>query len=303
MMGINIGFVLLVIIVAGGLLLLVGLMLLGSGNRKAGKITLATTGLLLLLPLLLIFVSRSNIISRSNIAVSSVTTGTLSWSFMPAMIFVLALVVILIVWLVRAGKFAWIGWGIGAAVLIFISLFYMTYGRATDRLNEQRVLIDTWGPVNPIEVVELDGSVIVNATEKVYAVVAPTPLLATPSLSPVWSAGMEVEFEADIYPSMESAAKALGRSIASLLPTLTEDNQSVSTVQIYGNVKSGEFEASVLYALRDGLQEEMPDINCLVETISPKDKITSSDPQAVSVFLERIVRNVHNIDLEHSNGQ
>ncbi len=102
----------------------------------------------------------------------------------------------------------------------------------------------------------------------------------------VWQPGIEDQFvEANAYPSMRSAARALGRQLAALLPTVVPDNRTPTMVQVCGQVRAhnGELSHDVLNAMGDALRRENDRITVLVDTIIPDQPIEKTNREAVTV--------------------
>jgi hypothetical protein len=108
----------------------------------------------------------------------------------------------------------------------------------------------------------------------------PLPGTYTPA---IWLDDIEEQFKADVYPSMDSAAKALGRELTSLLPTVSPDNNAPAVVQVCGRVEPEKVSPDVLNAVGDSLGRENEGLKVLVETIVPDEPIERTDSRAVTV--------------------
>ncbi|HPC96019.1 MAG TPA: hypothetical protein PLU87_13820 [Sedimentisphaerales bacterium] len=100
------------------------------------------------------------------------------------------------------------------------------------------------GPVNPFSPVAL-----------------PAPTAPSVSSSPIWSEGVEHQFEADIYPSPLAAAEALGRRLAAPIHTVVGDPNA--PIQIFLFQESND--RALVSALQRALQRELSDVQCFVE--------------------------------------
>ena len=92
---------------------------------------------------------------------------------------------------------------------------------------------------------------------------APLPPAAVSSepLSPIWSEGVEQEFEADVYPSSLAAAKALGRRMADPIRTVSGDpNAAVKVILFQENN-----ERSLIAAFGRAMEQELPNVRCSIE--------------------------------------
>lgn len=101
----------------------------------------------------------------------------------------------------------------------------------------------------------------------------------------VWLPGIEDQFEADVYPSLYSAAEALGRVVAQMLPKVVVDNQAPNTVQIIYRNDNGHLKPEVLNAAAQGLRDSGVVENILVETVylSQNQRIENIDKKAVTL--------------------
>jgi hypothetical protein len=108
-------------------------------------------------------------------------------------------------------------------------------------------------------------------------------LPSAPVLSPIWLTDVEDQFRADVYPSIRSAAQALGRELTSLLPTVVADNQTPSVAQVCGRVEPEKISSDVLNAVGDSLGQENDAIQVMVETIVPEEPIEQTNPRAVTI--------------------
>lgn len=104
-------------------------------------------------------------------------------------------------------------------------------------------------------------------------------------ISPVWHRGMEEQFEADIYPSMHSAARAIGRQLAELLPSITAQKQNPSMVQVWGRTEKNRLDAQTLHSLAEGLKIAGDIEKVMVEIIpnNEQNRIKSADKNAATI--------------------
>lgn len=92
-------------------------------------------------------------------------------------------------------------------------------------------------------------------------VVPPVPTVPGEPLSPIWSEGVEQQFEADVYPSSLAAAKALGRRMANPIRTVAGDpNAAVKVILFQENN-----ERSLIAAFGRSLEQELPGVRCSIE--------------------------------------
>jgi hypothetical protein len=89
----------------------------------------------------------------------------------------------------------------------------------------------------------------------------PTPPAPPSPPAPIWSEGVEQEFEADVYPSGLAAAKALGRRMTDPIRTVSGDpNAAVKVVLFQENN-----ERSLLATFGRSLEQELPGVRCSIE--------------------------------------
>jgi hypothetical protein len=101
----------------------------------------------------------------------------------------------------------------------------------------------------------------------------------------IWLDDIEDEFRADVYPSMRSAAKALGKDVGPLLLEVIGDNETPTIVQVCGIVEPDKIGHEVLNALGDTLREHNESMKVIVETLIPDRSIARTNPKAVTVEL------------------
>jgi len=121
------------------------------------------------------------------------------------------------------------------------------------------------------------------APVKVYQ--AETVTIAKPAPA-IWLPDVDDQFEVDVYPSISSAAEALGRQLARLLPTVVPNRHAPTLVQIWGRTEQGKLSGEALNATADALRAAGLE-NVLVEPLAPgsADKIENIDENAVTIGL------------------
>ncbi len=78
--------------------------------------------------------------------------------------------------------------------------------------------------------------------------------------SPIWSEGVENEYEADICPSRLAAVRALGRRMRKPIEHVVADMQTVAKIVIFQDENDG----SLAGPFKQALAEALPDIPCAV---------------------------------------
>jgi hypothetical protein len=100
----------------------------------------------------------------------------------------------------------------------------------------------------------------VSARIAVPAVPSPEPPTPPAALSPIWSEGVERQFEADVYPSRLAAVRALGLRLDRAVRALTGD---VHAPQI--TLFQGEFDRALLVELKNTVQQALSQATCAIE--------------------------------------
>lgn len=87
----------------------------------------------------------------------------------------------------------------------------------------------------------------------------PTPASATPS--PIWSAGVEKELDADIYPSRMAAVQALGSRLDKPVRALVGDVNEAPRIILFQE----ELDRALIVELKDAIGQVLPQAICRVE--------------------------------------
>ncbi|MEN6578507.1 MAG: hypothetical protein ABFD90_19335 [Phycisphaerales bacterium] len=162
------------------------------------------------------------------------------------------LFVLLVVLLAKAPR---IGVGLIVALVVMVVLgFFLApavshhwagYAPTGDVIHSQWKETVTEHGVDTVQVWEdrsVGSDVIGMRQESPTSPVPPVPVTTAPSepLSPIWSEGVEQEFEADVYPSSLAAARALGRRMAEPIRNLAGDPNAAFKVVLFqeGNDRS-----------------------------------------------------------------
>jgi hypothetical protein len=98
-----------------------------------------------------------------------------------------------------------------------------------------------------------------------------------PSAAPIWSEGLEQEFEADIYPSKLAAIRAGGAHLAKSI-RVSGDANSVPSVVVFQQVHDYELIAE----LRDAIRRALSDVSCVIEAESRP--VTRDDEMGVTLY-------------------
>jgi hypothetical protein len=132
------------------------------------------------------------------------------------------------------------------------------------------------------------------------AIPAPLPTPAVPwqiqeaSRAPIWSPGMDGEFEADVYPSRSAALKAAGRRIASEIQRMWADPNGHIAVMLF----QGDNDSSVIAELEQAMEQKSPGIRCSTEA-----NVRSVNPgeTGVTLRIEKKIQMVH-AELDDTGG-
>jgi hypothetical protein len=214
-------------------------------------------GLLLLGPLVLVRFARGGAFSHEEAIPLFVVPVTF-------------LFVLLVILLAKAPK-------AGITMIVAVVVMAVAGGLAVMTFNHSRTDVYGPGPVSypssqirqqterraAVAVIDGDVGVVYDGTHTPL-IVPSTPILPTISsapLSPIWSEGVEQEFEADVYPSSLAAAKALGRRMVWPVRTVVGDPNTPIKVILFqeGN------DRSLIATFGREMEKELPDVQCAIE--------------------------------------
>jgi len=91
--------------------------------------------------------------------------------------------------------------------------------------------------------------------------VEPSPPVLPSPPAPIWSEGVEQEFEADVYASSLAAAKALGRRMVKPIRTMAGDPDAPVNVVLFQE----NHERNWVAAFAQAMEQELPDVRYMVE--------------------------------------
>lgn len=183
------------------------------------------------------------------------------------------LFVLLVVLLAKAPK---VGAGLIVALAVMVVLgFFLApavshhwagYAPTGDVIHSQWKETVTEHGVDTVQVWEdrsVESDVIGMRQESPTPPMPPVPVTTAPSepLSPIWSEGVEQEFEADVYPSSVAAARALGRPMADAIQTMAGDPGAAIKVVIFQE----DNDRSPVSALGKAIERELPGVQCFIE--------------------------------------
>ena len=165
------------------------------------------------------------------------------------------LFVLLILLLSKAPK-------VGAGVIIGVVLMGLA-GTVLWLSASRRPVVQTQSIVGPGGRIRIRQETLPDGRRgdwRIPAPAAPTPVV-TPEpavASPIWSEGVENEYEADVYPSDLAAARALGRRMAEPIRNVADDPNAATTIVLFQE----ETQRQLVTALHDALEKELPGVPC-----------------------------------------
>ena len=92
--------------------------------------------------------------------------------------------------------------------------------------------------------------------------VQPASTVPRPAIAPIWSEGIEAEFDADIYPSKESAMRALGRRMGETIGRLAAEPNEIRRVAVFQQ----DNEHALAGVFASALTRALPEVHTAVET-------------------------------------
>lgn len=211
------------------------------------------------------------------------------------MAFLFVLLIILLTKALRAGAGL-----IVAIVVVTLAMFFMpmvsrwraSYAPTGDVIHSEWKEVVTEHGVERIQVWDnrsVGSDVIRMPQEGATLTVPAVPATPAPSepLSPIWSEGVEQEFEADVYPSILAAARALGRRMADPIRTVSGDpNAAVKVILFQENN-----ERSLIATFGRAVEQELPGVRCSIEA-----DLRNIQPEEVGVTF-RVVPGHFEVDM------
>jgi len=146
--------------------------------------------------------------------------------------------------------------------LVALGLFGLFFGTRVAR----RQTAVAWGPQVRQQTQSNYGSAIVDH-ERVYEgfVNLPSGGARPPAApAPIWSAGVDEELDADVYPSQLAAARAAGTQLGKPIRELSADGNAPARVVIFQEAH----EYRLIAELRDAVRRALPEVSCDVEAQS-----------------------------------
>jgi hypothetical protein len=195
---------------------------------------------------------------------------TASFAILPLLV-LFALGVGFVFLLIKAPKAAAVL--IGVVVVLFVGLFYVRSGKF---VPTPTAIVST---PDPLAVATLPWQVQ-QAREA--------------SRAPIWSPGMDGEFEADVYPSRSAALKAAGRRIASEIQRLWADPNGRFAVILF----QGDNDSGVVAELEQAMEQKSPGLRCSTEANA---RDINPGEAGVTLRIDKKVQMVH-AELDDTGG-
>jgi hypothetical protein len=208
-------------------------------------------GLVLLAPIVLLRSAHAGMLSR----------GEAVPLFVVPLSFLFVLLIILLAKAPRAGGVLIVA----IVIMVMVGLFFVpimsrraSYAPTGDVIHSQWQEIVTEHGVDRVQVWEHNppASGVTRVTQA-----RPAPPAPPSPPAPIWSEGVEQEFEADVYPSSLAAAKALGRRMAKPIRTVAGDPNGGIKVILFqeGN------DRGLVSALGRAIGNELPGVHYTIE--------------------------------------
>ncbi len=110
------------------------------------------------------------------------------------------------------------------------------------------------------------------------------------STSPIWSEGIEDQFEADVYPSRVSAVRSVSKRIGEQFRHVMIDSQQPDSIVVLQTSRNSEF----VEILRDSILKQYPEMRCRIDI-----DMTPVQQNEVGILLEKT--RTHSVHLPQGN--
>ena len=190
----------------------------------------------------------------------------MSVSILPIVILPLMFLFVLLITLICKAPKVGTGLIVTLVVMVVLGFFLVSavshhrasYAPTGDVIHSQWAEVTTEHGVDRVQVWD-NGSVGSDVIQMHQD--SPIPPLPPAASSPIWSEGVEQEFEADVYPSSLAAARALGLWIDDAIRKTIEDpNTSVEVIVFQEGTGR-----DVVAEFTRSLERKMPELKCSVE--------------------------------------
>jgi hypothetical protein len=121
---------------------------------------------------------------------------------------------------------------------------------------------------------------VVKTSEPAHEPLPPGPIpqvsITPPAASPIWSEGVEQEFDADVYPSRLAAARAVGTHMDRAIRQLTTDANLPPRIVLFQQ----EHDRALVAEFKNGIQQKLPGAACAIEA-----ELRNTQPNEIGVTL------------------
>ncbi|HON91082.1 MAG TPA: hypothetical protein PLT20_11705 [Sedimentisphaerales bacterium] len=183
-------------------------------------------------------------------------------SILPMVIVPLTFLFVLLIILIAKSPKVGVGLIIAMVVMVLVGLFFIVPTAHVVHSEWEEVV--TEHGVERIQVWpdrSVGSDVIRMPQGSPIPVVSPVPTVPRELLSPIWSEGVEQEFDADVYPSKLAAVQAIGRRIEKAVQELVADANSPVRITLFQEVS----DPVLMSHLRILIQRVIPQAACAIE--------------------------------------
>lgn len=171
------------------------------------------------------------------------------------------LFVLLVILLAKAPK---VGAGLIVAIVVMVVLGLFLAPVMSHRMAATPAPSATvWAPLT--ESAGSDTALVAISEDQQVSLGLHEPVVHPPAPSwppaPIWSEGVERQFDAQIYPSKLAAVQAVGWQMDKTVRKLTEDANAPAQITLFQEVS----EPALIAALRDAIQQAVPQATCTIE--------------------------------------
>ncbi|MBN1361709.1 MAG: hypothetical protein JW993_14020 [Sedimentisphaerales bacterium] len=231
-----------IVLVFGAVFTVLMLLLAGKGRGRAMGIVAGVMGLVILGVFFLRFFGVPSPVSTRAV-VSQSSSGVVHQQvtpFLSPLVFVLGFIFIVLVALLAGKGSGKAVVGVLIGVVLLLAGFFVFAPIATHRRYVERV----------------------ERYPAATAAAESDQRTGPPAVSPIWSEGLEQEFDADIYPSRLAATQAVGRRINKLVRELMGDSSVPSQITLFHEAS----DPALIAGLRDAIRQTMSQTTCTTES-------------------------------------
>lgn len=169
------------------------------------------------------------------------------------------LFVLLVILLAKAPK---VGVGLIVAMIVMaVAGFFFVVPQRTAPSAQSYPMEQIWAPTQPSASISMSAGDVQAEAGGTHARLSVSAVAPSEPLPPIWSEGVEQEFEADVYPSSLAAAKALGRRMADPIRTVAGDPNAAVRVILFQENN----ERSLIATFGRAVEQALPHVRCSIE--------------------------------------